>query len=66
MSKKVLMIDDDLDWLDAVQTLLEAKGYEVKTAENGNDGFSLALEFMPDLILLKLLLPEYFSRSLHP
>ena len=42
MSKKILMIDDDPDFIDAVQTLLESKGYAVVTASDGQEGIAKA------------------------
>jgi DNA-binding response OmpR family regulator len=56
--KKILVVDDDPDILDALRFLLEFSGYEVKTTEKGeyaenlrdtNGGF-------PDLIILDVLL----------
>jgi DNA-binding response OmpR family regulator len=52
MSKKVLMIDDDPEFVDAISNLLDAKGYEVHTASNGKDGVAKAKAENPDIILL--------------
>ena len=56
MSKKILIIDDDPDFVQAVVTLLEASDYEVATANNGQDGLSKAKEVSPDLITLDLMM----------
>jgi DNA-binding response OmpR family regulator len=39
--------------------VFEDEGFKVKEAENGHDGWTLAYETMPDLIVLDLLLPDY-------
>ena len=56
MAKKVLIIDDDAEYREATTTLLEAKGYEVITAENGEQGFEKAKSLVPDIILLDVMM----------
>lgn len=56
MAKKVLIIDDDAEYREATTTLLEAKGYEVSTAENGEQGFEKAKSQVPDIILLDVMM----------
>jgi two-component system, OmpR family, alkaline phosphatase synthesis response regulator PhoP len=56
MAKKVLMIDDDPEFVDAISNLLDAKGYEVHTASNGKDGVAKAKAEDPDLILLDVMM----------
>ena len=56
MSKKILMIDDDPDFIAAVQALLEAKDYLVVTASNGEEGLAKAKEEKPDLITLDVMM----------
>ncbi|OGX48756.1 MAG: hypothetical protein A2306_03840 [Omnitrophica WOR_2 bacterium RIFOXYB2_FULL_38_16] len=56
MSKKILMIDDDPDFIDAVQTLLESKGYAVVTASDGQEGIAKAKKEKPDLITLDVMM----------
>ncbi len=56
MSKKILVVDDDMDFREAVKSLLEAKDYEVFTAENGKEGLEKAKTFLPDLILLDVMM----------
>lgn len=50
--KKVLVIEDDLDILEAIQLTLEINGYEVRSAIHGDEGFELASDYQPDLIIL--------------
>lgn len=56
MSKKVLMIDDDLDLTESIVNLLEAKGYKVDSAPNGTEGVAKAKANAPDLILLDVMM----------
>ncbi len=55
---RILVAEDHLDSLDAIQTLLEAFGYSVLTAVNGREAVDLALEEHPDLILMDIMMPE--------
>lgn len=57
MQRTILVIDDDPDLLDAHQSILERAGYRVLTAPDGGTGLRLALDHLPDLILLDLLMP---------
>jgi len=56
MAKKVLMIDDDPEFVEAISNLLDAKGYDVHTASNGKDGVAMAKAEDPDLILLDVMM----------
>ena len=57
MSKKthILVIDDDVQLVDTVQTLLESVGYQVSYAYQSEKGLELAREAKPDLILLDIM-----------
>jgi len=56
MSGKILIIDDDPDFREAMATLLEAKGYSVETAFDGEEGMEMARKVMPGLILLDVMM----------
>ena len=56
MANKVLMIDDDPEFVDAISNLLDAKGYEVHTASNGKDGVEKAKAEDPDILLLDVMM----------
>jgi CheY-like chemotaxis protein len=56
--KSVLIIDDDSDFVRAVQALLESSGYKVRSASGGRDGLQLAKTTQPDLILLDVMMSE--------
>lgn len=54
---KVLAIDDEQDILELLQYNLQKEGYEVKVANNGKAGIEIAKEFLPDVILLDIMMP---------
>jgi CheY-like chemotaxis protein len=56
MAKKILIVDDDVSLVQAMATLLEAKGYAIVTASNGEEGFAKAKAELPDLILLDVMM----------
>jgi CheY-like chemotaxis protein len=56
MAKKVLMIDDDPEFVEAISNLLDAKGYDVQTASNGKEGVETAKAQNPDIILLDVMM----------
>ncbi len=54
---KILIVDDEIQFIDLVQMRLEANGYEVITADNGEVGLEKARHENPDLIVLDLMMP---------
>lgn len=58
MSKKILLIDDELDLVKAVTVRFKASGYELIPASDGEEGVDKAQEFRPDLILLDIIMPK--------
>jgi twitching motility two-component system response regulator PilH len=56
--KIALVIDDEPDVTTYHSTLLSDHGWDVRTANNGNDGLSLAKEERPDVVLLDVMMPE--------
>jgi len=56
MGKKILIIDDDNDFRDAVTMLLASSGYEVDTASDGLSGIEKAKQHKPDCILLDVMM----------
>ena len=55
--KKILIADDEPDILEIIQYNLQAEGYEVITAKNGNEAVDLAKKNQPDLIILDIMMP---------
>ena len=54
---KILLVDDDADFIEATKTILESKPYEVIVANNGEEGLQKAREEKPDLILMDVIMP---------
>ena len=54
----IAIIDDDPDILDASSLVLTAKGYEVITTDNPDDGYKIVKEKKPDLIILDVMMVE--------
>jgi two-component system phosphate regulon response regulator PhoB len=57
LSKRVVVVEDDLDILELITYNLEREGYEVTGAATGEDGIDAARSEKPDLVLLDLMLP---------
>jgi two-component system, OmpR family, alkaline phosphatase synthesis response regulator PhoP len=56
MAYKVLVIDDDPDFVEAITTVLEARDYLVDSAPNGKIGIAKAKQKKPDIILLDVMM----------
>src|SRR5262245_58065597 len=54
---KILIVEDHSDSANMLAVMLSMKGYETCYAENGEDGFHLALTEKPDLVLTDLEMP---------
>lgn len=58
MQYKILLVDDDPDILEFLGYNLKNEGYIVETAENGIEALKKTDAFMPDLIILDVMMPE--------
>ncbi len=54
---KILLIDDDVDFVEATKIVLESNSYDVIVADEGEAGLRKAKEENPDLILLDIIMP---------
>ncbi|MBT3240727.1 MAG: response regulator [Chloroflexi bacterium] len=57
MNKSILIVDDDIDTLQLVGTMLEQKGYEIIAANNGEKALQITENKIPDLIILDIMMP---------
>ena len=57
LKKKIVVVDDEVDFLFAMEYWLKSKGYEVKPANNGFKAVDLVKSFTPDLIFLDINMP---------
>jgi len=55
---KILIVDDDMEILSAVQTAFTHAGAQVSTANDGNKAVEMTRRIQPDLILLDMMLPR--------
>lgn len=55
--KKILLVDDDPDFVEAVKVIVESGGYEVRVASDGKEGLEAVAEDRPDLIILDVMMP---------
>lgn len=55
---RILAVDDTPENLEILRLRLEANGYEVMTAADGEEGLAKVREFKPDLILLDIMMPK--------
>jgi len=55
---KILVVDDEPDAIELIGFNLKAAGYDVITAEDGSEALKKARVFLPNLVLLDLMIPE--------
>lgn len=56
LNKKVLVIDDDIDLVEAMRITLESAGFDVVEAQNGEQGIKRIKSEDPDLIILDVMM----------
>ena len=54
----ILIVDDSVTMMEGHKRILEKQGHTVHHAENGEEGVASALELIPDLILVDLVMPK--------
>jgi DNA-binding response OmpR family regulator len=56
--KRILLVDDDREIIESMKIALEASGYEVLIARDGNQGLAVADREDPDLVILDMMMPK--------
>jgi DNA-binding response OmpR family regulator len=56
--KRILLVDDDAEIIESLRLALEANGYEVLVARDGNQGLALVEREDPDLVVLDMMMPK--------
>ncbi|MEW6215607.1 MAG: response regulator [Nitrospirota bacterium] len=56
--KKILLVDDDVDFAEATKLILESKSYDVTVAYDGKEGLKKVQTEQPNLIILDVMMPE--------
>jgi CheY-like chemotaxis protein len=62
--KRILLVDDNADATEALGTLLELEGHEVKRATNGPDALAIVESFIPDVALIDIAMPGMDGQEL--
>ena len=59
MVKRILVVDDEPQIVSMLKLRLEANGYKVITASDGEEGLQKAKDLKPDLIILDIIMPKW-------
>jgi len=58
IDKKILIVDDDKNFLWILKQSVAGEGFSVISAQDGEEGLEMAMKEKPDLILLDILMPK--------
>ena len=56
--KQILLVDDDTEIVETMRVALEANGYQVIVARDGNQGLAMVEREDPDLVILDMMMPK--------
>jgi CheY-like chemotaxis protein len=59
--KKILIVDDDIDVITAIETILTKQGYEVHSAMNKKEGIEILRKEKPNLAILDVMMTSHFE-----
>jgi DNA-binding response OmpR family regulator len=57
-TKRILLVDDDAEIIDAMRYALEKQGFQIFIARDGNQGLAMAEREDPDLVILDMMMPK--------
>jgi DNA-binding response OmpR family regulator len=60
-SLKIILVDDNTDYLFTMESFLKRNGFEVETSDDGQKGLELVRKEAPDIILLDVMMETLFS-----
>lgn len=63
-SKKVLVIDDEIDFIESMRLVLEGEGHEIATATTGDEAVATLQEFHPECVVMDWVLPGISGKDL--
>ena len=58
MSKKILVVDDNIDSIMILRSILESQGFTVLAAQSGLEALEIVARELPDLVLLDVMMPQ--------
>ncbi len=61
MKERILLVDDNEAFLDSTKDILEDQGYEVVTAESGEEAVRVFGAHTFDVILMDIKMPSFFD-----
>ncbi|PKN78052.1 MAG: response regulator [Candidatus Cloacimonetes bacterium HGW-Cloacimonetes-1] len=56
--KKILIIEDENSFRNVLEQMLRKAGYEIQSAEDGNCALTICDDFIPDLVLTDIIMPD--------
>ena len=56
--KKILIVDDDREIVESMRVALDASGFDIVVARDGNQGLAMAEREDPDLVILDMMMPK--------
>ena len=56
--KKILLVDDDREIVESMRIALDASGFEIIVARDGNQGLAMVEREDPDLVILDMMMPK--------
>ena len=56
--KRILLVDDDREIVESMRIALEALGFQILVARDGNQGLAMAEREDPDLVILDMMMPK--------
>jgi DNA-binding response OmpR family regulator len=56
--KRILLVDDDPEIIESMRLALDARGYKILVARDGNQGLAMAEREDPDLVILDMMMPK--------
>lgn len=62
--RRILVVEDNLDSVHSMATLIKMMGHEVRFAINGFAALSVARDFKPEIILLDIALPDFSGEEI--
>jgi len=57
-AKRILLVDDDAEIVESMRVALEARGFRILIARDGNQGLAMAEREDPDLVILDMMMPK--------
>ena len=58
MAKTILIADDEPNQIATLESFLSQRGYKIISASNGEQAFQKSIEFLPQLIILDIMMPK--------